>query len=655
MIQIPKYRANDKASIMLMFEEQGPINSILLASRLSLSWFIEKVFKNQRGKPLRLLPFQSVVMEMLWTKKLPMLIGTRGMGKSFLLALYSILRCILVPGTKVVIAGAGYRQAKEVFKYIDMLYKASPLIQECAKDRPKYGSDQATFEIGLSSIRAIPIGDPGKVRGIRATVLIADEFSSIPEETYEVVLAPFTATHADPAQRAEVIRFVERLKSLGADKIITDGVMNMLDFGNQIIISGTPSYQVNHFYKRYKIYKAYIESDGDPTKLRKALDTQDHKNVLDQKEIEAAMRMWKQYAIIQMPYTAIPAGFLDEDIIRSNKTTYSPTRFAMEYLAQFPADSEGFIKRSWIMDSTPLEKNGENPVPIELYGDPKAVYVLGLDPARHNDNFAGVVIKITPRGREVVYCVSWNRTDFPESARRIRELCKRFPISYIAMDQGGGGDAVLDLLHHKQSGIDPQDYLWPIRDQIENPIDLAAPGRKIVELVNFTSMTTEIAHDLAASVTNRQILFSYKCDEQSIKEQYIRHFQLNRRLTNEEKTALDCDLWGQDEEIKSSGERTIGVLEELNEMVNETCAIIRDVTPNGVERFILPNFGDQPEGLDMRRRDRFSALMLANYAAKVYSSFGNRPQIKSGIGVNSNAPRLFTRHKKSRGRGSVRY
>jgi hypothetical protein len=33
--------------------------------------------------------------------------------------------------------------------------------------------------------------------------------------------------------------------------------------------------------------------------------------------------------------------------------------------------------------------------------------------------------------------------------------------------------------------------------------------------------------------------------------------------------------------------------------------------------------GDQPEGLDMRRRDRFSALMLANYAAKVYMGHGH--------------------------------
>jgi hypothetical protein len=649
-----------KQSVSDMLQNLGPFQGIIGGAHCSLAWFIEQMFCDQRGRPLKLEAFQMVMMRLLWVKKFPLILACRGAGKSFLLALYCVLRAILVPGSRIVICGAGYRQAKLVFKYIDTLYKSSPIIQEASADRPKYGSDQASYEIGLSTIHAIPIGDGEKVRGMRATVLILDEFASIPEEIYEVVLAPFASVHANPAERAGIIRFVRRLQGLDADPILIEKVLGLLDFGNQIVISGTASYKQNHFYKQYRIYKMFIDTAGDTIKLKRALEerslatTGKVKNI-DERDLESAKRTWKQYGIFQLPYFALPEGFLDEDIIRSSKSTYSATRFAMEFLAQFPDDSDGFIKRSWIVSSTPHVKDGELPVPIELYGDPRFNYVLGIDPARWNDNIAAVVIKITPRGREVVYVAAWNRTEFGESARKIREICKRFSIQYIAMDQGGGGDAILELLHKKEDGVPPEDYLWPIKEQLENPADLAAPGRKIVELVNFTSATVDIAHDLEAAVSNRSILFPYKVDDTLVREQYSRHFKIDRPLNAQEIERLNEDAWGKDPEAKDTSDRSMGTFEEINEMINEVCAIVRDVTPGGVERFVLPNLNEQSEGLDMRRRDRFSALLLANYAAKVYSGHGHRPSNLPGQAAGMERKTRLYRHRPLRGRGTVRY
>jgi hypothetical protein len=43
-------------------------------------------------------PYQLVILDTLWRKKMPMLIGTRGMAKSFILAVYiSIKDGILIP------------------------------------------------------------------------------------------------------------------------------------------------------------------------------------------------------------------------------------------------------------------------------------------------------------------------------------------------------------------------------------------------------------------------------------------------------------------------------------------------------------------------------------------------------------------------------
>jgi hypothetical protein len=652
-VQASKMTRDD---LLNMFEELGPMTGTVAASWKSMGWFAKQVLCNQSGRPLELLPFQMVMLDMLWKKKFPMIIGARGCGKTYILAVYCILRAILVPGSRIVICGAGYRQAKLVFKYVHALYKASPIIQECCDKRPTYASDEAYLDIGLSRISAIPIGDGEKVRGMRATVLLLDEFASIAEEIFEVVLAPFTAVHADPARRVKIIEFANRIKSLGGSQHAVDAVLNTMDHGNQIVISGTASYQANHFYKRYRVYKMFINTKGDKIKLKRAIEEQSLSTTgklksVDPLDVEKMTRIWRQYAIFQLPYYGVPEGFLDEDVIRSNRASFSPTRFAMEYEAKFPEDTDGFIKRSWIEAATPRQKDGENPVNIELYGDPRATYVMGIDPARHNDNIAAVVIKLTSRGNELVYVSTWNRTAYKESAHKIREICKRFNIQYICMDQGGGGDSILDWLHQKQDNVEEDEYLWPIKEQLEQKADLSTPGRKIVELVNFTSATADMAHGLEAGISNSNILFPYKGDDELVRQQYVQHFKLQRPLNQGEIESLNDDLWGEDTE---EDERRMGIFEEINETTNEVCAIVRDVTPMGVERFILPNLSDQPEGLDMRRRDRFSALMLANYAAKIYLGHGHRTKNQPGMAANNSRKRgVFAR--KSRRRGNVRY
>jgi hypothetical protein len=618
-----------------VFDSVGPMNSIFYSTIFSLAWFVEKVCKNKQGKPLKLQPFQMVLLDGLWTKKFPMMLASRGAGKTFILALYCILRAMLMPGSKIVIVGAGFRQAKLVFKYIEELYNASPLIQEAvgAGERPKYGSDAATLQVGLSSITAIPIGDGDKIRGLRATILIADEFAAIPEEIFDIVIAPFTAVHANPAERAEIMKFIRKLQELGTSEHIVNLIRKTQGFGNQIILSGTPSHKQNHFYKRYCVYKMFIESSGDPQKIKRALEeralhTTGRVDTIDKKDVESMSRIWDQYVIYQVPYNGLPEGFLDEDQIRSDRAAFPKYRFEMEYEAKFPDDSHGFIRRSWIERATPHTNVSGFSVPVELYGDPRATYVMGIDPARHNDNIAIVVLKLTDHGKEFVFCDAWEKTQFHVTANKIREVCRRFNVQYIAMDQGGGGDAVYEWLCKKQDGVEDNELIWVIPDQIEKfgqKSDLAAPGRKILEIVNFTAWSSSAAHALAAAIEQCNLLFPYKAFSDEAFNQYMRHFSVDH-ISESIKIKLQEDLWGVDdwEAELINGKPKLGVMQHIDECINETCAIVREVSPKGAESFELPSLSEQPEGLDMRRRDRWSALMLANYAAKVYQGHGHK-------------------------------
>ena len=49
---------------------------------------------------IELHPLQIVTLQEMWIRAFPMLIASRGFSKSFTLALYSILKCSFVPGTK---------------------------------------------------------------------------------------------------------------------------------------------------------------------------------------------------------------------------------------------------------------------------------------------------------------------------------------------------------------------------------------------------------------------------------------------------------------------------------------------------------------------------------------------------------------------------
>lgn len=664
-----KWTAED---IEYIFSECGPVHGIYHMSYFNLSWFIEKVFNNQQGKPLKLEAFQQVMLDMLWNKKFPMILATRGAGKTFILALYALTRALLVPGSKIVIVGAGFRQAKLVFKYIEQLYEASPLVKEAVSQwgGPKYGSDAATLRVGLSSIQAIPIGDGEKIRGLRATVLIADEFASIPEDIFDIVIAPFTAVHMNPAERAAQKRFIKRLESLGADQSLLNAIENTQGFGNQIVIAGTPSYKHNHFYKRYCVYMAFLKSRGNPQNLKRALEEQQLQSTgkwqeINEDDVTHAETTWKQYSVYQLPYTALPEGFMEEDIIRTARASYASHRFSMEYLAQFPDDTDGFIKRSWIDRATPRGPE-EQPVPVELYGDPRSNYVMGIDPARFNDNLGIVVLKLTERGKELVYCQAWDRTQFSISAQKIREIAKRFNITYIAMDKGGGGEQIREWLCKKTDDVEPVDFIWVIPDQMEkytgDRTGMSAPGRKILEIVDFSpNWISQAAHGVEADIEQANILFPYKADADQVYHQYLRHFQL-KEIKESEKLKLQQDLWGIDEwEAEqmsgNSSQRitpTYGVMQNIDECLNETCAIIRTVSSKGTESFELPRLGEQPEGLDMRRRDRWSALMLANYAAKVFLGTGHKPKSSNNyLGGKINSKSFTVRG--GRRRGSVSY
>ena len=111
---------------------------------------------------IELHPIQIAILQEFWIRPFPMFVASRGFGKSFLMSLYCILKCIFVPGTKIVVVGAGFRQSKILFEYMENIWRTSPILRSIFNgndDGPRRDVDRCTLRLGDSWVIAIPMGD----------------------------------------------------------------------------------------------------------------------------------------------------------------------------------------------------------------------------------------------------------------------------------------------------------------------------------------------------------------------------------------------------------------------------------------------------------------------------------------------------------------
>lgn len=626
-----------------------------------LTKLVELIMCNELGKPLRLLPFQSVMLHMMWHKKFPMILACRGAGKTFMIAVYCLLKCLLIPGTKIVIVSGGFRQAKFTFQYIDALVKNSPIIQETIrKFHPgndfgvKFATDRVYLKVSHNThITGIPVGDGSKVRGMRATTLVCDEVASIDDQVFDTAIGPFLSVKADPAEAVIVHEFMERLRELGAHPDVLKQIEEVRrSHGNQLVLSGTATYQFSHFFRRHEAYNIFASSGGDIAKIKEGLRRQSREGVLNATDemLEQWQKIWSEYAVFRLPYYAMPPGFLEEDIVASHKAIMDPVIFGHEYECRFSKDTNGFFPRSIIDDASPGKSQPDQEFHYELYGEPGYQYVMGLDPARWNDNFGLVVLKLVGTVAHMVYSDSWNKEKWAISIDKIRDVLRRFPgITYIACDKGGGGCTIQEMLasaKYLEEGEQPIIEIDP-----EGEFKAIPDARRILEMINFHTWSAPANHALKRDIIMKNVVFPGRLDDDVIMAKHAKILLGEQELDLEDNEHvllyehLNDLLYGTDDD--EDNPITLGAYREHLELTNELCTIVQSVTEKGSETFGLQKLSDQPDGLDVRRRDRYSALLLAAHAARILRGHGHE---KGWGGAYGGTPQDILKNSKG-GRG----
>lgn len=116
--------------------------------------------------------------------------GNNVQGKSWLLAVFCCVRCILYPGSKICIASGTRGQSINILEKIkNELLPNSPLLKnEIESFVISTSNAYIDFKNG-SSIKVVTASD--SARSNRANILLVDEFRMVNRETTETVLRRF--------------------------------------------------------------------------------------------------------------------------------------------------------------------------------------------------------------------------------------------------------------------------------------------------------------------------------------------------------------------------------------------------------------------------------------------------------------------------------
>jgi hypothetical protein len=455
------------------------------------------------------------------------------------------------------------------------------------------------------------MGDGSKIRGLRAHIIIADEFASISPDIYETVVSGFAAVSASPIKNVKEAAKKAAMTKAGLWNEELESLNDKM--GNQAIISGTADYSFKHFAQYWRRYKAIIESKGDVRILEEIFKGEVPSNF-----------NWQDYSIIRIPYELIPKGFMDDKQVSRAKATIHTGIYNMEYAACFTADSDGFFKRSLIEscvanDSSPVVINSK-PIIFDAItaGNGSLQYVYGIDPASEQDNFSIVVLEVHPDHNRIVYCWTTNRTNFKERqktglvkefdfygfcARKIRNLMKTFPCAHIGMDAQGGGVAIEEALHDPSKLEEGEHLIWPIIDYSKVKDTDSQPGLHILQLVQFAKAdwTAQANHGLRKDLEDKILLFP-RFDSLTI----------GLALDKEGKDILESDL-------NPIYDNLSECIIEIEELKNELTTIVMTQTSTGSggrDRWDTPEV-KLPNGKRGRlRKDRYSALVIANMIAR---------------------------------------
>ena len=363
--------------------------------------------------------FQKILIYEMMHNNYTMYIASRGQGKTFLVALFCVVRCILFPKTKICVASATRPQANEVLlKITDDFMKnyntgSNNLCREI--EYHVVSSNNAIIKFANGSwIKVVTASDSG--RSSRANIVVVDEFRMVDKGTIDTVLKRFLTAPRQPnyLNKKEYSHLIERNKEI---------------------------------YMSSAWYKSHWSFDK-----AKAFTV----NLLDDK---------KKYFICGLPYQiAIKESLLSREQIEDemSETDFDEIKFSIEMETLWYGDKDGsFFSFEDVVKNRRLKQpiypypNKLNKIPELLANERRILSVdvalMASKKGKKNDASSIIINSAIPKNgtsytSNIIYLENHEGLNTDELALIIRKLYDKYKCTDLVIDSNGVGTGVFDML-----------------------------------------------------------------------------------------------------------------------------------------------------------------------------------------------------------------
>ncbi len=386
--------------------------------------------------------FQKILLHAMFTHNIFLFIACRGLGKTYLIALFSVCKCILYPGTKIVVSSYTFKQSKEVIGKItdDFMHHSQLLCSEIKRWSTGQNDAGVWFHNGSYIICKVAAETS---RGARANVIIIDESRMVSKNTIDTILSPMLNAPRSPGYLNKPQ--YSHLKEVGSKYFLTSAW-----------------YAQSELYEQLKDYTNSMLKDGS------------------------------SFFACDLPYQAsIQAGLLMKETIENEMMdqSFNEISFMMEYEGKFYGASEDAL---FSFDVLNKRRNLSDAIyPLEVYREvgiqvPKKqineVRILSLDVAllasiKHDNDASCFTLSrnIISNDNSITCNFPYISTEEGLVTEELGLLTMRYfyqyDCDYLGLDANGVGQAVLDYL--MQDRYDPlYGVTYPALNVINND-DLA--------------------------------------------------------------------------------------------------------------------------------------------------------------------------------------
>lgn len=369
--------------------------------------------KDYLGLNLKL--FQKILLYLMFNFNFFMFIASRGLGKSWLTAVFCVCKAILYSKCQIVVASGNLKQGTQIIKYIDAMKKEC----ECLDRSISYLNDKpntAKVEFWNGSTITVVASNAGARSG-RANVLIVDEFILVDKNTINTVLRKFKANPRQP------------------------GYLNKKEY--------------SHLAERNQ--EIYLSSAGAKW----------HWSYAKFKSFFNSMMNGKKYFLCDLPYQlTIKDGLrMREEVLdEMSEDDFDPVAWSVEMEGIWLGENEkSYFKFDDLEPNRTINypiypkplyqkiKNSKFKYPEKKIGEIRIISNdISVMPGKANDASVFTILKLTPQKknngsyylREIVYMETMAGGHSTLQAIRIRQLFDDFDCDYIVLDCAGVGDGV---------------------------------------------------------------------------------------------------------------------------------------------------------------------------------------------------------------------